>query len=140
VLVAVDGDLTSIEALRWAFDAAVTRGSQLEVIQAVSPDASLAEISGQQRDLAELLADWRSDFPGLAVRIDVTRDDPTQLLIDASAGAAVLVIGHPRTTGVASWSSSLAPRLMVISHCPLVVIAAAGRSNDRQREHLLTAV
>ena len=60
------------------------------------------EMSSQQRDLRELLADWRSDFPGLAVRIDVTRGDPTLLLIEASANAAVVVTGHLRTAGLPS--------------------------------------
>ncbi len=65
-------------ALRWAFDEAVMRGGELEVIQVINPDASCTEMSSQQQHLSEMLADWRSDYPGLAVRIDVTRGDPTR--------------------------------------------------------------
>jgi nucleotide-binding universal stress UspA family protein len=137
VVVAVDGDAGSIEALRWAFDEAVMRGGELEVVQAISPVASDTEMSSQQRNLAEMLADWRSDHPGLAVRIDVTRGDPTQLLIQASADGAVLVIGHPDTEGLAS--SSRAARLLAVSDCPLVLVPAAGHPNDRPHERVPVA-
>jgi hypothetical protein len=93
VVVAVE-EAASAEALRWAFDEAVMRGGELEVIQVIRPDASCAEMSSQQRDLSETLADWRSDYPGLAIRIDVTLGDPTLLLIASSADAESVVAGH----------------------------------------------
>ena len=137
VVVAVDGDAGSIEALRWAFEEAVMRGGELEVVQAISPVASDTEMSSQQRNLAETLTDWRSDDPGLAVRIDVTRGDPTQLLLQASADAAVLVLGHPHAEGLAS--RSRAARLVAISGCPIVLVPGVGHSNDRPREKVLVA-
>ena len=41
VVVAVDADTESTEALRWAFDEAVMRGGELEVIQAICPSRAL---------------------------------------------------------------------------------------------------
>ena len=95
VVVAVE-EAGSTERLRWAFDEAVMRGGELEVIQVISPDMSYAEMFIQQRDLSETLADWRSDYPGLAVRVDVTRGDPTPLLIESPADAMV-VTGRTHT-------------------------------------------
>jgi hypothetical protein len=112
VVVAVDAAAGSTAALRWAFDEAVMRGGELEVIQAISPEASDTETSSQQRRLSDLLADWRSDFPGLAVRIDVTRDDPARRLIEAS----------------------------VIGAGPVVLVHAAGHAHDPHRDKVLLAV
>lgn len=131
VVVAVHGGIASIDALRWAFDEAVMRGAELEVVQTVRPDAPFAEMSSPQRDLAALLTDWRSDCPGLVVRIDVTRTDPMPLLTSAAAEAAVLVIGQPATPGLGSWWLSLVPRLLASSGCPLVLVPAARKFNHQ---------
>jgi hypothetical protein len=89
----------------------------------------MTRCAGKQRLLSEMLADWRSDFPGLAVRIDVTRGDPTALLMEASREAAVLVIAYPRTSGllpsILSHDSSPA-----IAAGPVVLVRTA-HSRDR---------
>jgi nucleotide-binding universal stress UspA family protein len=138
VVVAVDADTESTEALRWAFDEAVMRGGELEVIQAICPVAPYDEMCRQQRLLSEMLADWRSDFPGLAVRIDVTRGDPTALLMEASAEAAVLVIAHPRTSG-------LLPSILSHDSSPTiaagpVVLVRTAHSRDHGLDKVLLAV
>ena len=133
VVVAVGDNVGSAEALRWAFEEAVMRGGELEVIQTFNPDASTIEMTSQQRNLRELLTDWRSDFPGLAVRIDVTRGDLTQLLIEASAEAAVVVTKHPYTGGIPSSTFSVDPRLLAIGASPAVIVPAAIHANDRHR-------
>jgi len=126
--------------LRWAFDEAVLRGGELEVIQTINPDASITEMSNQQSNLSEMLTSWRSDFPRLAVRIDVTRGDPTQLLIEASAEAAVVVMKHPYTGDIPSSTFSLDPRLLAIGAGPAVLVPTTGHPHDRHHNRVLLAV
>ena len=140
VVVAVDGTAGSTEALRWAFDEAVMRGGELEVIQAISPDASVTEISSRQSNVSEMLEDWRSDFPGLAVRIDVTRGDPTPLLIEASANAAVVVTVSANTAGLTPSSCSVDPHQLAIGADAVVLVPAENHSHDLHRDKVQLAV
>ena len=104
-----------------------------------SPD-SATEISSQQSKVSKLLEDWRSDFPGLAVRIDVTRGDPTPLLIEASANAAVVVTVSAHTAGLTPSSCSVDPHRLAIGADAVVLVPAANHSDDLHRDTVQLAV
>ena len=103
VVVGIDGSPVSEAALAFAFDAAAARGVDLVAVHAWSPtaiDEALASLvdwdavrGEEDAVLAERLAGWGQKYPQVAVRRTVVRDGAVRALVDASAGAQLVVVG-----------------------------------------------
>jgi nucleotide-binding universal stress UspA family protein len=106
VVVGVDGSDDSRAAIDFAFEEAALRKARLRAIIAWTHPASAApgdmqplvfdpEIvtAEEERILAESLAGRREKFPDVDVVHDVVRGRPTHVLAEASAKAALLVVG-----------------------------------------------
>ncbi|SDK18918.1 universal stress protein [Streptomyces indicus] len=134
--VALGLDLTrpSDELLAYAFDAAASRGAPLEVVHAwtLPPlsayiPAVTVSVPGDSRELerntlcslSAVLRPWQRKFPDTPVRERLVYGHAGHVLLKASLGASLLVIGRPRNVvrlGRAAHS--------VIHHvtCPVVVV------------------
>ncbi|MGI5239713.1 universal stress protein [Dactylosporangium sp. CA-139066] len=104
-------------AVPHAFRAAQARGAGLRVCHVRGPDddgrAPDAEV---RREVSEALAGWRAAFPDVAVAVDVLAGiDPAARLLDAAAGAALLVVGDH--------GSGRAGVLVRNADCPVTVVA-----------------
>jgi nucleotide-binding universal stress UspA family protein len=137
VVVGVDGSTESTSALEFAFDTASTRGVPLVVVfvwQAL-PDSNLGPInrwhydraeaeSQARRMLAELLAGWQDKYPDVVVdRQAVYGFNPAETLIDASAEAALLVVGSRGRGGFAGLLLGSVSRALVHhSRCSVAVV------------------
>jgi nucleotide-binding universal stress UspA family protein len=154
VVVGVDGSAGSRAALVYAITAAARRGAALEIvatyaIQAVwiggyplgmpTVETVRAELESRVRDLLE---DVRRDptvlaVPGTAdVRtvIVISVGPPTHMLVEASAGADMLVVGSRGRGAVRSVVlGSVALHCVSHAHCSVVVVhpAPAGHRQDR---------
>jgi nucleotide-binding universal stress UspA family protein len=108
VVVGVDGSEASVDAVGFAFEEASFRGIGVTAVHAWEspyyevpikggpvPDAGFsAEIEdGERRVLSEALAGWREKYPDVDVRQAVVHGAPVHVLVDASAGAELVVVG-----------------------------------------------
>jgi nucleotide-binding universal stress UspA family protein len=133
ILVAIDGETAAGHALGWAFDEAVMRGTELHVVHVLRPGASAVELGRRQRNVAEVLASWRADYPDLVLQALITQGDPTQMLVQCARSAALMVVGHPHTALPAPWFRSLARSLIAAAPVPLIVVPESSRVMARRQ-------
>lgn len=104
VVVGVDGSPLSDAALGFAFEEASLRGLGLTAVHASSEpavaDAALPLVydigdlrDGAARLLSESLAGWREKYPDVDVLSQIVHGRPARVLVEAAAGAALLVVG-----------------------------------------------
>ncbi|SEF88014.1 Nucleotide-binding universal stress protein, UspA family [Thermomonospora echinospora] len=132
IVVGVDGSQQSREALRWAARQARLTGARLELITAwdmpvtfgapvYEGDYDLSAVAGQT--LTETTAEVLGPEPDVPITPTVVRGHPAQVLVEASKGAELLVMGsrgHGGIVGVLLGSTS---RYCVQrAKCPVVVL------------------
>lgn len=133
IVVGTDGSLHSVRALRWAFDQAQERGVGVIAVRAwLSPttygSTFLVDEWRQlkkeaQEALAESLAPWREQFPGVDVVERSVPGEPATALIDESAGAELLVVGsHGRGGFGGLLLGSVSHAVLHHAHCPVAVL------------------
>jgi nucleotide-binding universal stress UspA family protein len=131
IVVGVDGSPASLQALRWAAgQAALTHASVRAVTSWSQPAGYAMEYVGDDIDWAEngraILDDALAavgDETSAGVERSVVEGEPAHVLVDASAGADLLVVGsrgHGGFTGLLLGSVSD----YVIAHaaCPVLVV------------------
>ncbi|MEV0565945.1 universal stress protein [Dactylosporangium sp. NPDC050588] len=137
VVVGVDGSHDAGDALRFAFEHASSCGAGLTAVLAHRragssgrPDGPLplivdADDQGEdvQRTLAESTAGWREKYPDVDFRTITVRGRASEVLVDRSAGARLLVVGSRGRggfTGLLLGSVSLT----TVQHaaCPVAVV------------------
>ncbi|MFI1163450.1 universal stress protein [Streptomyces sp. NPDC020801] len=100
VVVGVDLDGPDEAVLAFAFDSAVRRGTGLRVVYGRGPAdepadaAGLTETDALAEPLADALRPWQEKFPGVPVTAQAAIGRPGSHLVDASADAALLVVGR----------------------------------------------
>jgi nucleotide-binding universal stress UspA family protein len=98
IVVGVHDMNESTQALAFGFEQAALCGAELVAVHALhrseeraDQEATLAQAS---HSLGESLAGWKDRYPGVAVRPDVVRAHPAQVLSEYSARADLVVIGR----------------------------------------------
>lgn len=140
VLVGVDDSESSISAVRWAAEEAVARGLPLELLH-VTPYAqpiAPAGPHGAQSILARGRTVARRHADGVDVRTRLVTGAAATALVEASAGASLLVlglIGGGRTEEILLGSTTLA----VSGHaaCPVVGVRSWPMPVSTRREIML---
>ena len=133
VCVAIDDDAHAAGPLRFAFEEASARESNLIVLHVVPEGIKRPEVEAERVSVAEVLAGWRDEFPDVAVTSRVVFDDDVvEAAARASEESELLVVGRPRRRFLAI--HAVASRLTGAAHCPLAVVEGwygdAGRSAD----------
>jgi nucleotide-binding universal stress UspA family protein len=109
VLVGIDGSPGSELATAIAFDEAARRGVELVALHVFS-DVTVSDFPAidwpamkpqAEETLAERLAGWQDDYPGVVVRRVVECDHPTYHLITHSESAQLVVVGSHGRGGFA---------------------------------------
>jgi nucleotide-binding universal stress UspA family protein len=132
IVVGIDGSAASAEALRWAARQAELTGSPLEVImtwewpaslgwsvpipQGYDPEADVRQIVDHAVDAA------LAERPGITVDRRVVNGHPSLVLVDATKGADLLVIGsrgHGEFVGMLL--GSVSEFCTKNAHCPVLV-------------------
>lgn len=137
IVVGIDGSQSSRAALRWAADQAARTGGSLEIMTAWAWPNSYGWVvpipegydpkADAERLLASAAAEVRQDHPGLETRTSVLQGHPAPALVDASRGAALLVVG---SRGLGEFTGmllgSVSEHCAAHAHCPVLVF----RSDD----------
>jgi nucleotide-binding universal stress UspA family protein len=133
IVVGVDGSESSVRALEWAARQAELTGAGLEVITtwewptsygwvAPIPDSWDPEVDATKM-LEDILARLREKHPKTAVRSMVVEGHPAPVLIKASRGAELLVVGsrgHGEFSGMLL--GSVGEHCVSHAHCPVLVL------------------
>jgi nucleotide-binding universal stress UspA family protein len=132
VVVGIDGSPSSLEALSWAARQAVLTGSRLEIVMtwdwpssygwAVPVPDDFDPESDMQRALDTIVAGVRADHPGLQVDPRLLSGHPAPILVEASKGAELLVVGsrgHGEFVGM--MIGSVSEFCATNSHCPVLI-------------------
>jgi nucleotide-binding universal stress UspA family protein len=139
VVVGVDVVGGSETALKFAFEEAAARGCGLAAVHAWTVPAGAGEDlppvydvdavnSDEERVLAEVLATWQQKYPAVAVHHVVRHGLPPEVLIDAAAGAELLVVGSRGHGGfVGLLLGSVSQAVLHHASCPVVVVRRSAR-------------
>ncbi|HXW44636.1 MAG TPA: universal stress protein [Streptosporangiaceae bacterium] len=136
IVVGVTGSPASAAALRWAADEACRRSAWLRVVRvwSLEPRASYAapvstpdrrqRQEHEQHDLAATMnALFGPVLPG-SVIADVREGMAERVLVDASAGADLLVLGSASGRFAGRSAGPVIRTCLSRAHCPLVVVSA----------------
>ncbi|MFZ1162828.1 universal stress protein [Mycobacterium sp.] len=131
VLVGVDGSPASDGAIAFAFEEASRRGVDLLALHAWSDVAVFPILGMDWRDyetrgaeiLAERLAGYQQEYPGVQVRRRLVCDKPAHWLIEESRHAQLVVVGSRGRGGFPHMRlGSVSSALTQSSKAPLVVV------------------
>lgn len=133
IVVGVDGSLSSKAALGWAIRQARLTGAAVEAVIAweypvtygypvpVATDTNYEELAAEV--VADTVAGISSQGGPVDVRSRVVEGDPAGVLLDASAGAELLVVGSRGHGGlVEALLGSVSQHCVQHATCPVVVI------------------
>lgn len=115
VVVGVDPRSAPPQILQFAFEEAAGRGADLVVVHARrgappreappgdgrAQEAVRRAASADATSLATLVTEWRERFPDIEVEVREVDDHPVDALVDAAAGASLLVVGSRSEHGLA---------------------------------------
>lgn len=138
VVVGVDGSAAANTAVDFAADEAARIGDELHVVHAwqeplVWPESAIPDVKFlqslegiHQNVLDESVALAQKNHPELVVRSSLVRGAPQWALLEASRGAALLVVGNHGVHGIKRFLlGSVSHSLVLNIHCPTVVVNAA---------------
>jgi nucleotide-binding universal stress UspA family protein len=148
IVVGIDGGEPAAAALRWAVEEAELRDATVEAVHAWSfvpitapPDPGLAPLAMSEntellevtREAAERLAADQVDRvagEGARVAVTVTQGEPADVLVAASDGADLLVVGNRgRGNFLQLLFGSISAIVANRAHCPVVVVNAETTSS-----------
>jgi nucleotide-binding universal stress UspA family protein len=137
IVVGVDGSPSSVIALRWAIKQADLNGSAVEAVTAWQIPAAMtgygwapvpvADCSDMEliakRALEEAIAEAAGPGGIPLVHGEIVQGLPAQVLIDASVGADLLVVGSRGHGGFAgALLGSVSQHCVHHAHCPILII------------------
>lgn len=145
VVVGIDGQPGSEDAVRAAFEEAAVRDASLLAVHTwtdfdftttLARDAGLSwedVATGEHVVLSTRLAGWRSEYPSVRVTERVVRDHPANTLAALSGRADLLVVGtHARGVLGSLVFGSTSETLMHASKCPLMVVRSGLYAQNAQ--------
>jgi nucleotide-binding universal stress UspA family protein len=146
IVVGVDGSTTSRHALRWAAAEAIGHDAELHVVYAwetPSVGAGVGTAPGRhvtasedQRDAAEglvsqVIVDELGTNPPTKVRPSIGRGSAAAVLLEASRGADLLVVGSRGSGGFAGLLlGSVSTKMASHAECPVVIVRPAAPQDE----------
>jgi nucleotide-binding universal stress UspA family protein len=136
IVAGIDGSPSSLDALSWAARQADLTGATLEIIMtwewpssygwAAPVPADYDPEEDVRQALEDAVARVQAQYPGLAVDPRVVSGHPAPILVEASKGADLLVVGsrgHGEFVGMLI--GSVSEYCATNAHCPVLVHRAA---------------
>ena len=132
IVVGVDGSPASAQALRWAVALSRLTGGEVRAVNAWLPPTAYGwgpvvdDIDWEENGRAVLATTVKETIPGAdgeRIRQDVVRGHPAQVLVDAGAGAELIVVGNRGHGGVAGMLlGSVSRHVSAHAPCPVLVV------------------
>lgn len=132
IVVGVDGSAPSAQAVRWAVALAKLTGQQVHAVSAWTPPTAYGwgpiiddtDWEDNARNvLAEAVKEALDDADAALVSQDVVHGHPAQVLLDAAAGADLLVVGNRGRGGFAGLLlGSVSRHVSANAPCPVLVV------------------
>jgi nucleotide-binding universal stress UspA family protein len=136
IVVGVDGSDLSTAATAYALEQASQRGLGLTVIHAwkatvYTSSVAMSALAETWNDLeveqegitSAAIAGWTEKYPDVDVRTQVLQGRPADILVDASAGAELVVVGSRGRGGFRGLLlGSVSRRVLHRANCPVAVI------------------
>lgn len=133
IVVGVDGSTSSLAALGWGAHQAELTGSALRAVTVwewpttygypvpLAPDFNPAADAAKVLD--DAVAGVRQAHPTIEIRTSVVEGSTAKVLVDASKGAELLVVGSRGHGGLAGMLlGSVSEHCAAHAHCPVLVI------------------
>jgi nucleotide-binding universal stress UspA family protein len=133
IVVGIDGSPSSLAALEWAASHAELTGATLEVLMTWEWPASYGwsipiptgydPEHDSAKALDDILEPVRKEHPGITIESTVIEGHPAPLLVNASQGADLLVVGsrgHGEFAGMLL--GSVSEHCVSNAHCPVLVL------------------
>jgi len=131
IVLGVDERHEQSEAISWAFAEAELRGAPLVALHAVGGFGAPGQRIGEQMELAEALAGQKCDHPDLEVEYSLAETSPARALVEASEGAALLVVGaRRRRLGFGMVLGRVNHTVLHHSACPVVVVSERSEADE----------
>ena len=134
VVVGVEAGPSSTAALRFAFERAEHLGVPLTALHAFVAEGLHAggvglpqrldvDLETAERELAELLAGFETEFPEVEVTREVVPMRAERALVDAAENASLVVVGaRGRNPFARLLLGSVSQRVLHHAHCPVAVV------------------
>jgi nucleotide-binding universal stress UspA family protein len=132
IVVGIDGSEPASRALSWAAEYGQLTGAPLLAVSAWTVPASYGydlvardwDVEGAAREVATRQVSEVSEcFPGLEIDLAVEFGHPSQVLVDASRGARLLVVGNRGHGGFADMLlGSVSTHCVHAALCPVLVV------------------
>lgn len=136
IVVGVDGSDTSAAALRWALHQAALSGASVHAVTSWNypefygwdPGVPASDFAGWAGEAQQQVVDKvRAEVPDVTVQCTVQQGDPARVLLDAAAGADLLVVGNRGHGGVTSiLLGSVSHHCAQHADCPVVIVRHVG--------------
>ncbi|GIH22195.1 hypothetical protein Aph01nite_05050 [Acrocarpospora phusangensis] len=135
VVVGVDESSGCESALAYAFEQANKGRQMLRAVHAwqVSKHGICSDREEIERSMtADRLEVWRPQYPEVTVVADVRHGHPVDVLVEASHGADMLVVGARGDSHSGGELGSVSGGVLYRASCPVVVVRCPkqGRDND----------
>jgi nucleotide-binding universal stress UspA family protein len=125
VVLGVDGSPDSEQAVAFAFAESARRRAELVAVHAWRPDRASSGRAPEaaERLLGQALAGPEDACPGVTVRREPVGGKASEVLIEASRAAQLLVVGARGRGGLAGLLlGSVSQDVMTRAHCPVVIV------------------
>jgi nucleotide-binding universal stress UspA family protein len=143
ILVGVDGSESSIDALREAVRLAVALGTGIEAIavwalpysmyNAYYPHPNWSPEADARRTLEHAASTVFNDEPPSWLRTSVRNGSAAHVLIDASRGARMLVLGSRGHGGLIGLTlGSVSSACVAHAHCPVLIVRHEAEDVDKE--------
>jgi nucleotide-binding universal stress UspA family protein len=136
IVVGIDGSDHATKALEWALDEAVVRNAEVDVVHAYTwhPDLSELAVLTHEEELAgradevlrKTIEPALATRPGVKVNAHAVRGPEAESLMEAAAGADMLVVGSRGRGGFKGLLlGSVSQQCVHHAPCPVVVVPQA---------------
>ncbi|GII57186.1 hypothetical protein Pth03_55750 [Planotetraspora thailandica] len=133
IVVGISGSAASAAALRWAAAEGRLRGARVRAVYAwewsggyhapYAPLAGRVSREDERRDAAEMAERAVRELGGAHVESAVIEGPPAQVLLNAAAGADLLVLGSDEAAaGPYPMINPVVAACLLRAHCPVVVV------------------
>lgn len=123
VVIALDVEAQSEQAMKLAFDRAKYTDQSVTVIHAVPDSAPAAELEQLYAQIADSIKPWRARYPACEVRIQLVNGSPHHTLVEAVPQASLLIVTRPRAGAMSGgWIRSVSRAAQRQATCPIAMV------------------